>query len=162
MSLQQQSYTEGLFKHVDEHPLHSVFSLHARGTSCCTLLPQRHTTVTHPALHPVLTKHSVTVSETSLSTFASSFVLKKTNKKKPVSATVRSVITRHKIERLQRHIDFYGHIWYIKGPWRWYSVTNSRIHSDLFLSCLKRIYDTDSFGYKVTKINLSESNNQVK
>lgn len=97
MSTRQHNYREGLFKHVYLHPLYSVFSLCARGTSCCTLLPQKHTTVTHPALHPALTKHSVTVSETSLSTFASSCMKekKKKEKKKSVNVIHTTGITDH-------------------------------------------------------------------
>lgn len=112
-TIQQRRYGDGLFQHVVVHPLHSALSPGATGTSCCTPLPQRRATASHPALHPELTKHSVTVSETSFHFCIIFHVEKKTKtkkkNKKPVSATVGSV-TRHKIERAQQQIDFYGHI----------------------------------------------------
>lgn len=124
MSTRQHNYREGLFKHVYLHPLHSVFSLRARGTSCCTLLPQKHTTVTHPALHPVLTKHSVTVSETSLSTFAS-YSMRKTE------------LSHHQINRSQHQIfesRLRFMVQYIKGLERWYSITNTHIYPLIYFS----------------------------
>lgn len=124
MSTRQHNYREGLFKHVYLHPLHSVFSLRARGTSCCTLLPQKHTTVTHPALHPVLTKHSVTVSETSLSTFASYSMWK-------------TELSHHQINRSQHQIfesRLRFMVQYIKGLERWYSITNTHIYPLIYFS----------------------------
>lgn len=72
----------------------------ARGTSCCTLLPQKRTIVTRPAFHQALTKHSVTVSETFPSTFASPCM--QTNRNDTVlvwtgSLTERQVLWLHTV-----------------------------------------------------------------
>lgn len=60
------------------------------------LLPQKHTTVTHPALHPALTKHSVIVSKTSPSTFASPCMQKKQQQQKnPEKSVYQCELTGH-------------------------------------------------------------------
>lgn len=133
MSIRQHNNREGLFKHVYLHQ-HSALSLRARATSCCTLLPQKHRRVTHPSLHPVLTKHSVTVSKTSLSTFASPCMKKREMSVYQCELSNTPAELQITAEALWKQIEFYGYIQYIKGLYRWYSITNMR---HLFLSLSK-------------------------